>query len=400
MAALFTLLVTAVCLIPFDSIDDNTHVSAHEVVQDSTMFNASVAIFKPFKVGDFTDGLMLDIAWCVDSHHPFQSAMTTPFVMMDGSPVHGMLRLADKQDTTGMVRAHYGRYWHGNQAFLRPLLTVSSVHDIRWCNIILMALLWIQLLWLMWQRVSPGDALAVCIPMLLIMIPSVPLCMNYVPTFYIALLAGQLMLSWRRLTATASNAAVYFFIIGGCTAFLDLLTTPMVAMAIPLFIYMLYCRPRRACAAVVAMSLAWLAGYASLWAVKWLITSLTTGSSMLGEVQGVMALRMRGVHEETYMSYCLMRTLQALGLFWALMAAMMLVFGKSRKRLRENVWMLLLAMSSFVWVFVLLQHSWHHSHFTWRTMLVALVGAVLYCCHSMQWRQPFKILRGKGGDGA
>ena len=43
--------------------------------------------------------------------------------------------------------------------------------------------------------------------------------------------------------------------------------------------------------------------------------------------------------------------------------------------------MLLVAMSSFVWTLVLLEHTWHHLHFTWRTFVVLAIGVALFWRH-------------------
>jgi len=397
LLVVFTALVTAVSMIPRRAIEANVRASMNEVRQDSVMFYAGVSAWRPFTVGDFTNALMLDLAYCVDSSHPLQAAMVNNFAIVDKSPLDALERLyrdGDNADNADVQMVPYPRYWHGNQVVLRPLLCVTTVHGVYVLNIVVLALLWLALLVLLWRRVSPGDALLVSLPLLAVMVPSVPLCMNYPPPFVVGMLGALLVLLCRRVTARLGNAVVLFVVIGACTSFFDLLTAPLVSLGVPLFVYMLYCRPRRACATVVALSLAWLGGYAVLWLGKWVLAALLTGHGVMQDGLDQVTRRAVGNADEAgYLDYCLKRSLQALAAFVALMAVLTLLLGKSWRDIRACGWMLLLAMSSWVWELVVLEHTWTHMHFTWRTFVVLAIGVLLYCCHTMSLRHPLGLFR-------
>jgi len=276
----------------------------------------------------------------------------------------------------------YSRYWHGNQVIIRPLLSVMPLNGIRTVNVVLLTLLWLTLLVVMWQRVGRADALIVAGCLAAVMVPSVPLCMNYVSTFYIALVASVVILLWKPATARWQSAVILFFVIGAATTFLDLLTTPMVAMAVPLVVYMLYRKPEKTWRAVILLSLAWLLGYASLWATKWLLAILITGHAAWQDAMSAVTQRTVGHGEQDYMLWCLKHTLIALGCFIAI-ASVLIAFTKNRwENLRRHGWMLLIALSAFVWALVLLEHTWHHLHFTWRTFVVTLIGIALFMRYS------------------
>lgn len=380
---LFMGAVMATCAIPRDAIESNLRQSVSEVVDDGQMFTWQVGFFKPHIIGVFTECLMLDIAYCADSEHPLYTAMENKFYMAEGSPVAGLQTLLSDPDSPQLQPVVYSRYWHGSQCLLRPLLCVTTMRGIRLFNIFMLALLLLVTTVVMIRRLGARDALILSLGLLLVMVPTVPLCLNYVPTFTIALVASLLIMLWDRPTSDRGNALVLFFIIGGVTAFMDLLTTPMVAMAVPLMVYMLFRRPDDACRTMIVMALAWLAGYALLWATKWGLAAVVTGFDSMGDAFGAVTQRTVGHGERGYMLWCLKWTLVMIAAVTLFTAVATWLLGNAKQALRRNGWMLLLASSSLVWALVLLEHTWHHLHFTWRTGVVLLIGVTLYLCH--QW---------------
>ena len=384
LTLLFTGAMTAAFCIPTSAIDANAKQSVEQVTADGKMFTLSIGPVEPYKLGVFSDCLILGIAYCGDSSHPLQSAMSDKFMMKDGSPIVGARQMFDADSISRLQPVIYSRYWHGNQVVIRPLLCVTTVHGIRIINIVLLAVLWLALLVVMWRRTDPASALIVMLCLAAVMIPSVPLCLNYVSTFIIALTASLVILLWRPATANWDNTVLTFMVIGAVTTFLDLLTTPLVTMAVPLVAYMLQRRPQRTWRNVILLSLAWLLGYASLWATKWLLAALITGHATLTDAMGAVTQRTVGHDEGDYMLWCLKATAIIFTTVCLLTAAVSALFAKSRLALRRHSWMLLVALSSFVWAFVLLEHTWHHLHFTWRTFVVLAIGIGLYWRHTLE----------------
>lgn len=388
LTLLFTGAMVGVFCIPSSLIEDNVRQSVAQVTHDGKMFTAKVGEIEPLKIGTFSDCLILGIAYCGDSNQPLQSAMNDIFMMQDGSPVTGAQQMFDRTQDKELQPVVYSRYWHGNQTIIKPLLCVTTVHGIRVINMLLLAVLLIALLAALWVRVGHGEALIITACLLAVMVPSVPLCLNYVPTFYLALVFSLLILLWKPATSHQGNPLILFFVIGALTTFFDLLTTPMVAMAVPLVVYMLYRKPEQTWRTVITLSLAWLLGYASLWATKWLLAAMITGHAAFSDAMGAVTQRTVGHNEQDYMLWCLKWTAASFIAIAAFTALVVALFGKSRQTLRHNSWMLLVAMSSYVWAFVLLEHTWRHLHFTWRTFVVLLIGMALFFRYSLTLTKP------------
>lgn len=384
LVTVFTATLTAAFAIPTSALEQNVSTSVAEVTADGKMFSTRLGPLEPFKLGVFSDCIILSIAYMADNDQPLQAAMNAKFVMKDSSPISGAQQMLEDEDGHGLQTVIYSRYWHGNQVVVRPLLCVTDVHGIRIINIVLLSALLVLLLIALWRRVSPADALIICLPLAAVMIPSVPLCLNYVPTFYIALIASLLILCWKRATARWNNTVVLFFVIGAMTTFMDLLTTPMVAIAVPLTVYMLYRRPEHTWRCVIILAIAWLAGYALLWATKWALAAIFTGHAAFQDAMGAVTQRTVGHGEQDYMRWCLKMTLMVLAATAVLVSVITALLRRSREALLRHSWMLLVALSSFVWAFVLLEHTWHHLHFTWRTFVVLAIGVLLYWRHTYQ----------------
>lgn len=393
LAILFTGTLVAAFSIPGRCIEDNVRHSVHQVTDDGHMFTAHVGPLQPFKLGVFSDCLILGIAYCADSDHPLQAAMSDRFVIIDGSPVAGAKQMLDSSPGDCGQTVIYSRYWHGNQVVLRPLLCLTDLHGVRVINAVLLCILWLSLLVLLWKRIDCASALIVMCSLAAVMIPSVPVCLNFVPTFYIALVASLAILLWRPAISSEGNSILLFFVIGAVTTFFDLLTTPLIAWAIPLVVYMLYCRPDHPSRKLVRLSTAWLVGYALLWATKWLLSALITGYDTFGDAFGAVTQRTVGIDEGEYMFWCLKHTCLALVAIVIVVMAAVALFGKSWHTVRRNGWMLLVALAGSVWALVLLEHTWHHLHFTWRTFVVLLIGIALFMRHTLDIRHPLSLFK-------
>ena len=393
LTLLFTGAVVAVFAIPHSTVENNLRQSVQQVVNDGLMFTTKVGPVEPFKLGFFSDCVILGITSSANTDHPLQSAMNDIFPTFDGSPVNGALHMTEHPDDPLLQPVIYSRYWHGNQVIIKPTLSVTTVHGIRIINWVLLSLLLLLLLATMWQRVGHAEALIVTLSLAAVMMPSVPMCLNYVPTFYIALLASLMILHWKSVTSNRDRTVILFFVIGAVTTYFDLLTTPMVALAVPLTVYMLHKKPEATWRTVIMLSLAWLAGYALLWATKWTLATLITGNAAIEDAMGAVTQRTVGHDEQDYMMWCLKATTVVLGVVAIFITTVTALFGKSWQTLRRNSWMLLVAMASFVWAFVLLEHTWHHLHFTWRTFVVLLIGTALFMWYSLDLKHPLALFK-------
>lgn len=82
------------------------------------------------------------------------------------------------------------------------------------------------------------------------------------------------------------NIGINFLVIGSVTAFMDLLTEPLVTLGIPLAVYFLLTEKKNKMIkeniiTFIKLCVCWAIGYGSTWATKWIITSIICNRSMI-----------------------------------------------------------------------------------------------------------------------
>ena len=380
LLALFTVLVIAVHLIPREAIEPQFKTSvkiftAEGVYPDKMSLDGSVL------VDNFTDCYMLNVAYCADASHPVDAAMRNYRYRDDANMVVTMNHLADGNMT--LEPTEYGKYWHGYQVFLRPLLALMDYGKIRVLNGIMLAILLITALTLMARRLSLGIPICFALSMFMVHSGVLPWSLQFSTCYYITLVSVIALLGFGWLSATWHRLVLCFFAIGAVTSFLDFFTTPVMTLGVPLTIMVLkderLCRMR----AVFSLCVAWLAGYSLMWGSKWVMAYLLAGYNPLEEVALFMQIHTVGQGGEPIGAYgkkmidlLLSRwsLLSANGLMrWGIVAVLAIpaiLFSKGRNVLKKYSVLLFVAMLTPLWYIVVAHHSYTHFFITMRALLV------------------------------
>ena len=380
LLALFTVLVIAVHLIPREAIEPQFKTSvkiftAEGVYPDKMSLDGSVL------VDNFTDCYMLNVAYCADASHPVDAAMRNYRYRDDANMVVTMNHLADGNMT--LEPTEYGKYWHGYQVFLRPLLALMDYGKIRVLNGIMLAILLITALTLMARRLSLGIPICFAVSMFMVHSGVLPWSLQFSTCYYITLVSVIALLGFGWLSATWHRLVLCFFAIGAVTSFLDFFTTPVMTLGVPLTIMVLkderLCRMR----AVFSLCVAWLAGYSLMWGSKWVMAYLLAGYNPLEEVALFMQIHTVGQGGEPIGAYgkkmidlLLSRwsLLSANGLMrWGIVAVLAIpaiLFSKGRNVLKKYSVLLFVAMLTPLWYIVVAHHSYTHFFITMRALLV------------------------------
>ena len=147
MVALFTLSIIAVHCIPKSVVAENLY-SSTKVIEQEGLYREFFH-FKLFQMDNFTDCYMFNLMASADADEPVRSAM-----LNDDYKSNDYMSLAYdtenviKGDFKGLSKESYGRYWHGYQVTLKPLMTIMDYSAIRILNYILFSLLIVVCSWL------------------------------------------------------------------------------------------------------------------------------------------------------------------------------------------------------------------------------------------------------------
>lgn len=420
LAILFVLLLAAYAL-PGERVRQHVYDSAR-TIQNEGLYPEYLG-FKLFQMDNYTDTLMLFEAASADELPPLQAMMTNTAYNVDNfeTLADDLAWYIEKDWSTGAQRTDasalepfsYARYWHGYLIWLRPLLLVTTITGVRVVQYVVLAALFAAVVWLLRRRCGLRAAFWFVVSQLLVTVFWVPHQVQYFTTFCIAYAGCAWVLARPRRAGQLSIALV---VLGTCTAFCDLLVTPIITLGLPVAVW-LCCLPQRAasgarqCLPVIGGSLCWGAGYAMCWGLKWVLATLITGQDIIGD-----AIHQAGVRTtaDTWHGMELSwgnifrfvgDTLSQRGLLWPVVLVVILCIAAFLLCLRNKEALLralpigLTALMAPVWLALLRTHSIQHGWFTWRSLTVSIFAGLAFLYYSCGIRAGLRRLRGQKQQG-
>mgnify|MGYP003291237373 CR=1 FL=1 len=420
LAALFVLLLAAYAL-PGDRVRDHVYESAQTIAGEGLY--PEYFGFKLFQMDNYTDTIMLTEAAAADEAPPLTAMMTNTAYNVDNFETladdlqwyieKDWAAGAQRTDAPELEPFSYARYWHGYLIWLRPLLLVTTITGVRVVQYVVLAALFAAVVWLLRRRCGLRAAFWFVVSQLLVTVFWVPHQVQYFTTFCIAYAGCAWVLARPRRAGQLSIALV---VLGTCTAFCDLLVTPIITLGLPVAVW-LCCLPQRAasgarqCLPVIGGSLCWGAGYAMCWGLKWVLATLITGQDIIGD-----AIHQAGVRTtaDTWHGMELSwgnifrfvgDTLSQRGLLWPVVLVAILCIAAFLLCLRNKEALLralpigLTALMAPVWLALLRTHSIQHGWFTWRSLTVSIFAGLAFLYYSCGIRAGLRRLRGQKQQG-
>lgn len=126
--AICVFLLTVTALIPQNMIRKQSEVSAEFFIR-GTPFTVLIGDYVNSIQDNFSDAVLCDIIYNIDTKHPFKSAISAKYVLNENENANQAYYRAVFEDAP--ANTEYGRYWHGSMVLLRPLLVVMPIKIIR-----------------------------------------------------------------------------------------------------------------------------------------------------------------------------------------------------------------------------------------------------------------------------
>ena len=395
LCVLFTTALVVVFSIPASWLRNHLLQSV-ETIQQEGIWPKVGGIYL-LQIDNMTDCLMLNINACADSSHPVYAAMMNEYAQnyddaryyLNMAETTQQLLEKGRDQMTGVYS--YGRYWHGYQVVLRPLLLLLDYSKIRIVNYILLFSLAIYLFFLFLKRQGSKIAWVFMLSLLLVAFPVVPSALQFSTSFYIAFIGMLWMMKSSWVRKKEQNICLSFFVIGAFTSYMDFLTTPQITLGLPLMVWIMERKPVRKILCVWKMSVYWFIGYASLWTTKWFLAPLLTGESVMESVKENIALRLshtvyyggepwemgdfiRMISEKTLAHPAFPFIAVILFLFLSFLIYYVVTH---RTMTHQKGWLWLITLFVPCWYLCLFNHSLQHIFFTWRALLVSVFALLL-----------------------
>ena len=417
LGLLFLLLLGA-CALPGGPVRAHLVDSAQTIRQEG-LYPAWFG-FKLFQMDNYTDTLMLMEAATADETGPLTAMMTNTAYNVDnfetlGDDLAAYLEARESGDPGAVEKAglepfSYARYWHGYLIWLRPLLCLMPYTGVRAVQYAVLFALLAAVLVLLRRRCGLPAALWFAVSQLLVTVFWVPHQIQYFTCF--ALAYGGC--AWVLARPRRSDALCLGLVaLGVATAFCDLLVTPVLTLGLPLACWLLQPQQRlragfRQCALCLGGCLCWGAGYGLCWASKWVLAAPVTGQNVIADALHQIGVRTAADtwHGMTLTWGNIARfvydTLQARGLIWPLLLALLLAAAlfaaclRSRAALVRALPLGFAAVLPLVWFAALRAHSIQHGWFTWRALGLTLFAGLAFVYYACDPRAALRRLKQKG----
>jgi hypothetical protein len=347
----------------------------------------------------YTDGLLLNVSY-TETDDGLRDILLDTRVRVDGrNPMDSLYEMIALNNENYIVK-NYGRYWHGYQIILRPLLCFFTYADIRQINMIVQLALVFFLVCFLERK--GGEDRKLILPFLGMYIFLSPISLfsslQFSPCFYIMLLTLIALVTLKKYLDDEKR--IYIFLLAGIlTAYFDLLTYPLITLGVPLIAYLCTDREcilsvKRCIKAVISYSITWGIGYVGMWAMKWIIASVFTDENVIADAMEQFLFRTGHFSKKyTYLTTLKLnlgvcnKTVLALVFLCMLLCLIVLkIRNHSRvdKRMLPGMGVAFCVTTyPYIWYFFTENHSSCHSYFTWRELGISVFGILLLLVMAM-----------------
>lgn len=402
LVSLIGLLYLSAC-IPKEVIRENLLESAYYLEEKEDEFYFKSSGNRRTLIDNYADAIEFNIMYSVDEEYRVESLLISPFYSDNANAEYQMISILRQGiEEEKEIDTVYDRYWHGMQMVMRPLFVLFDIVQIR---ILMIGVLIVGLAFLgfcLWKREQKIMALSMIPAAVLISYPMLGMCMEYVPTFFIMLVASLACLRWYQ---SKKMIMTLLLISGMCCGFFDILTTETVAVVIPLAIVLALREKEgildgfwKEILFVIGSGILWGIGYLGVFGSKWLFSSLSLGTNRFAPAISMMLYRQgaevavqsgRGLSQPMEALARNLRLLLGFPLEMEYGTVLMIVAAALgvvvcfvylyRKTGRDCVLPTLLALLALVPIFRIMflnSHSYQHSFFTYRALFATIVCVI------------------------
>ena len=255
-----TLYVTS--LIPSSVLKTKVSESAEILLKQGNNYLVPIANKNRYiKFDNYTDALMINTAYSIDSKNPLISSLvcrknyipgTTKIEYQDtvselksASKYSELDQVGELNDTiNGDIEEsfEYARYWHGYLVPLRILLCIFNITEIRILFILLFLVLIITLMILISKKINIYAMLVFLVSLTSVEYFYIGVSLQGSSIFFITMIASIILIyRYNKI----KDFPLLFLVVGSLTSFFDFLTVPLLTLGIPFAIFFLIKRKRR-----------------------------------------------------------------------------------------------------------------------------------------------------------
>lgn len=420
LIAIYLGLLIITSLIPSSWLEKNVIDSSEILVKEGEKVFFDLG-YKQESIFTFTDALMINTAYSIDSTHPLQSSILdrknyipgqTKIVYPDSQYNLGANEkykdqngnLYQTKELYGLMHEEqiedsfeYARYWHGYLTILRPLLLLFNYSAIRIVLFIFTLVSIITLIFLLCKKISIVTGIIYGISLMAINIFIVTKSINEILIFIVAFISSIILLLKKD---TRKNIGLFFFAVGSISNFIDLLTAPLVTLGLTAITYFLIIQKnaklsiKEYIVEILKIGISWVLGYGITWIIKWVIVQVFFGRPIITQAieQALYRTNAPVINgEEIFGSFdVIIRNLKYLSntvivsiliIVIAYLTVSMIRNYKKKINMKENlkdcIPYIIIFFFPIIWYSILKQHSYIHVFFTYRLWIISIISILI-----------------------
>lgn len=407
----FNLLLLLGSLFPSSWIEENVKESSKVFLSEGNLprFKANKSITN----NNYTDSIMVNACYSIDNNNPIFSYMsarknykpgltTTQLEDTNGELISVSSRngaydpvweLDNFLDEKVAVSIEYARYWHGYIPFLRVLLILFNITQIRNFLFVLFLGLFLTLIVLLKKKLGYLISIIFAFSLLAYEYFFVSYSLESTPIFLVMMFSCIILLLF---IDKIKNIYLSLFIIACISNFVDFLTVPLITLGMPLYIYILYKQKnenldlKEAIKIIVISCISWGCGYAFTWLSKWILYDVIYGKNLITSAISQVLYRSASNNSlsnvlSVLKMFIYNNFIYTMAFIWTVIVILFLLIPKYKANFKssylayfkEIVPILLISVLPIVWYLVLTNHTVLHTHFVYRHMIVCLTGWLL-----------------------
>lgn len=404
---IFVILMVVTSLFPSEYIKENVKSSVEILAQEGHR----KIVYVPQKLSSMqfdncSDALMINTAYSIDNSTPLYSSFvarknyipdTTEIIYEDSvGELHSASKYKGYHSEIGELQDivngeapesfEYARYWHGYLVLLRPLLLIFNLIHIRIIITVILITLAVVVLYNMYKKLGLFYALIFLLGLVGVEYFYIGLSIQGCFIFLITMIFMKIILE---KDGKLNDMPMYFLIIGMITNFLDLLTNPLITLGMPLILVFLL-NQREKDLTIKEMiiiflkaGIPWVSGYALTWATKWILIDVIYNKGLIKTAISQVLFRTKGTGNIGFgqaflYNYSFIEIPIIVDLFIVIGAILWMI----KKKINYFTWKeiivkilpyICICAMPYIWYFVLQDHSYKHSFFTYRNQILMLI---------------------------
>ncbi len=381
------------CFIPNKIIHKNIERSVVKLEREGD-YPFVVNSQKEYRLDNFTDAMIINQIYSIDNSHPFTSFI---FVKHQITPKMSKVQaLAWRVKHPKEPNSIYPRYWHGNTFVTRLLFLIGDFSKIRWILYAVSSMLFIVFCVVLYKKSNLINTIAAASGLLFVNFFVTQFSIQFSPVIVLSLLSSILLCYNIR---NEKRIPMIFFIFGSLTAYMDLLTTPLLTLGIPLMVYFLLTKDaieneslKKSIQTLIIIAFLWVLGYGFTWITKWLIATVFTDMNVFKDAWEATTYRLQSeANQRKPFTRFDAIGLNAKMLPWvyinAILSVLLLMASCffRKKGIKSALIFIVIAMIPYLWFYVVANHSFLHWWFVYRVQAISVSCLFLAFLSLISW---------------